>query len=168
MVTGSSSSSVRRDAEAVLRPDPRRHVSHILGWVFCWPWDLVWMLIVHNPIQEILCIIANEIRSTFDDITRGELQDIERDFVCDRPIESQPVMLVTQSTLPKVAAPTEEPAKVEATAPARSPIGALGPLYPEDPWYGSREVQTGWHIGNDGGSALEGVLRQVRQKGRDS
>ncbi len=143
MVTGSSSSSVRYDAEAVLRPDPRRHVSRVLGWIFCWPWDLVWTLLVHNPIRELVCIVLGEIRSTLDDISRGELSDIESDFECETTrLSLQPPAAATTSA----AAPQPLTAAPESLPEPPSTSAAVAAT-PEDAWYAMRNQKISWFSG---------------------
>lgn len=117
MVTGSNFSSNRRDVEAVLKPDPRRFAARIIGWIVCWPWDLLGELIVNNPFKLIFGIAATEVRAAFDEITYGEFRDIERDLELDEPRESKPAV---ESQLPVTVA-TE---RLSAASPALYPVTA--------------------------------------------
>lgn len=150
MVTGSKPSSTRHDVEAVLKPDPRRFAPRILGWIICWPWDMLCSLIANNPVQLIVIFLATEIRAALDEITQGEFKDIEQDLVIDEPIPSTPHVeplsaAITERLAPPLtvepsAGPPVGPIVAAQPAPTLQAMSAatLGAAYPEDPWYAPR------------------------------
>jgi len=69
-----------RSIERITCPDPGHHYGQILSWVICWPWNLLWTLMVHNPFRYIAVFVLREIRSTLDEIASGEFSQIERDL----------------------------------------------------------------------------------------
>ncbi len=150
MVTGSSSSSGRHDAEAVLKPDPLRFVGRLVGWVICWPWDLFWALCMQNPFRYLFGFAVQEIRVALDEITSGEFREIEQDLSLDPP----PVVAVPR------AATTQTPVVAERqTQPAQQPaVVAPAPmtsLYPsDDPWYAAASPSPGRDSGEPSYSGL--------------
>lgn len=179
MVTGSKSSSTRADVEAVLKPDPRRFAPRILGWIICWPWDVLCSLIANNPLQLMLIFLAKEIRAGLDEITQGEFRDIERDLTFDEPapvLRPDPTPVVAERmTAPVVV----EPVVVQPVAPVM-PVtqvpqpqeqqgmstAALLAAYPDDPWYAPR-----LGAGQDDNSTREAAVwtpPQIRMFGQPS
>ena len=146
MVTASNCLSARHDAEAVLKPDPRSHVGRLLGWVLCWPWDLAWTLLVHNPIRELVRIFVAEIRSTLDEITRGELSQIETDF------ETETSNICTQSLITPAGPGTEQgavPSVSYSTIEFNLASAPSTQIPPEDPWYAMRNQRINWFSNSD-------------------
>lgn len=83
MVTSSDLRSLGRELDSVTRPDPRQYVEQILLWMICWPWNLVWTLLVHNPLRQIVQFVVIEVRSTLEEISSGEFKEIERDLAIE-------------------------------------------------------------------------------------
>lgn len=150
MVTGSKPSSTRHDVEAVLKPDPRRFAPRILGWIICWPWDMLCSLIANNPVQLIVIFLATEIRAALDEITQGEFKDIEQDLVIDEPLPASPLVepvsiaITERLASPPVVEPSSAPPAGSIIAAQPVPAlqlasaAMLGAAYPEDPWYAPR------------------------------
>lgn len=86
MVTGSDLRSREREVDSITRPDPRQHAEQILLWVLCWPWNLLWTALVHNPVRHIVQFLIVELRATLEEISSGEFQEIERDLVIGEPL----------------------------------------------------------------------------------
>ena len=135
MVTGSSLSLGRHDAEVVLKPDPLRFVGRILSWIICWPWDLFWALCMQNPLRYLFGFAVQEVRAALDEITSGEFREIEQDLSLDPP----PVVAVPRATTPETPVAVDRQSLPKAPAPIVSVAVAPAPmtsLYPtDDPWY---------------------------------
>ena len=74
MVTSSNLRSPGRNVDSITRPDPRLHAEQILLWMICWPWNLVWTLLVHNPLRHMVQFAVVEVRATLDEISSGEFK----------------------------------------------------------------------------------------------
>lgn len=134
------------------RPDPRLHAEQIILWVLCWPWNLVWTLLVHNPLRHMLQFVVVEVRATLEEISSGEFQEIERDLIIGDAVP-EPVDVVdlcgaadtvsvpasdTIVTVPEptpVASPERLPAEAQRAAPAATtrPVPASPPAYVPPP-----------------------------------
>lgn len=71
--------------EFQLAPDPKQHAGQFAAWIVCWPWDLAWTLLCHNPLRYLLQFAAREVRHTLNEITRSQLRIVEADLLLDPP-----------------------------------------------------------------------------------
>lgn len=85
MVTTSDIRSPGQDVDSVTRPNPRMNAEQILVWMICWPWSLVWTLLVHNPLRHVVQFAFVEVLTTLEEISCGEFQEIERDLTMSDP-----------------------------------------------------------------------------------
>jgi hypothetical protein len=121
MVTGTDFSRPRT-IEGITRPDPRHHYGQIISWVICWPWNLLWTFVVHNPFRYIFQFALHEIQSTFDEISTGEFSEITRDMDERAPGATAPPPAEVESASAGSPAPVQ-PAPVKTTnwvEPARA------------------------------------------------
>ena len=140
MVTGTDLRSREREVDSITRPDPRQHAEHILLWILCWPWNLLWTALVHNPVRHIVQFLIVELRATLEEISSGEFQEIERDLVISNtePDRCETVDASAEKTVvversDTVAVVSPKPAvtmPVQASTPP--PVTAAGPP-PERP-----------------------------------
>lgn len=96
--------------EGITRPDPRHHYGQIISWVICWPWNLLWTLVVHNPFRYIFQFTLHEIHSTLDEISTGEFSEIARDMDERAAGAAAPPLATSPS-------PSAQPTTAERTAP---------------------------------------------------
>ena len=110
------------------RPDPREHAGQIVAWAICWPWNLLWTLVVYNPLRYVLRFLFHEIRSTLDEIATGEFSDIERELnenefaETDRrvaPLVAQPNLPTESCVRTEIPAASAEPPEYSVVAQAR-------------------------------------------------
>lgn len=85
--------TVPRTIEGLTLPDPRDHYGQILSWIVCWPWNLLWILSVHNPFRYIGEFVMHEIQSMLDEIATGEFSGIAQDLDEYPPCNSTPTAL---------------------------------------------------------------------------
>ena len=107
---------------SVTRPDPLMHTEYVLLWMICWPWNLVWTMVVHNPLTHIVQFALVELRTTLEEISNSEFKDIERDFAISEPA---PVPL---SAANRLADELQRP-----PAQSRAPVTRSGPVTPPTP-----------------------------------
>jgi hypothetical protein len=128
-------------------------------------------------LKQFIVLVVSEIKSTLDEITRGELRGIELDLHCDTalpapapiapapaPVAASPAAMAVDSSLNPATSQVVPEAIAQRAAndaaatqpPTRKPgeIGPLGPLYVVDPWYATSAPHQGqgWQVGSDGSS----------------
>jgi hypothetical protein len=125
-----------RTIEGITRPDHLgHHYGQIIAWVICWPWNLLWILVVHNPFRYICEFALHEIQSTLDEIATGEFSEITRDLEERAPRATAPPV-VASPTPPAYAAPVlpqttnsnwMEPAREQESSPIETAAEASSP-----------------------------------------
>jgi len=149
--------------DSITRPDPRLHAEQILLWIICWPWNLVWTLLVHNPLRHIVQFAVVEVRATLEEISSGEFKEIERDLTISEPLPvplaaatnwladtSEPSTVQSQADTTRPGPVTRPGAVASNAAPAYvpPPLPAATPVEP-DPWSSRADGQAKSAQGGD-------------------
>jgi hypothetical protein len=133
--------------------------------MICWPWNLVWTLLVHNPLRHMVQFAVVEVRATLDEISSGEFKEIERDLAISeyapvRPtaacsLADTPERPAAQSQVPRTQPGPMTPPGVAASSSAAAyvppPLPSPTPTTPAepDPWLSRADGQPNSTHGGD-------------------